>query len=248
MSAEAIMKKNGIIIGNWKMNKTRMQANEYIKELLPRVRDSSATMIGLAVPFTAIELSANICKDSNVTIGAQNMNNSLKGAFTGEIAAPMIKDSGAHFVILGHSERRQLFKESDEMIASKVKCAIEEKLITILCVGETAEERQKDPLQAVRRQLEQGLKEITALPEGVQLIIAYEPVWAIGSGKAATLTAIKEVHEECKRICQELLQQDVAVIYGGSVSPDNVASFIAKDFIDGYWWVAVRFRWMSLCR
>lgn len=223
-----------IIAGNWKMYKTIEEACSFIKtigEILPTI---DAEVL-LAVSFTALKPCIETAEKMNLKIGAQNMNDATEGAFTGEIAARMLQDVGAQFVLLGHSERRKLFHEDDTFINRKVLRALEAHILPILCVGETFEEREDGKTEEVlSRQLQEGLNGV----EGVsKLYIAYEPVWAIGTGRAATAEIAEEAHAFIRRTLQELygeeFAQKVVILYGGSVSPDNADSFLKEEDVDG---------------
>ena len=225
-----------IIVGNWKMYKTIDQALSFIDEIAT-FADSARCQVWLAVPFTAIKSCSDRVKGTKILIGAQNMNDAKEGAFTGEVAASMLRDAGADFVILGHSERRKVFAESDEFINCKVKRAIESNLKFILCIGETFDEREQGKTEEVlKRQLEKGLASVKA--ESVANIhISYEPVWAIGTGKAAMSEMVEEAHSFCRKVLTELLGEAAAkkipLLYGGSVNPDNANNFLAEPDVDG---------------
>jgi len=224
-----------VIAGNWKMYKTIDQALSFLDVIIPVVPKSTADVL-LAVPFTCIESAAKKAAESSLLIGAQNMNDAEDGAFTGEVAASMLKEAGAKFVLLGHSERRTIFKESDEFINRKVKRAQGCGLIAILCVGETNEEREGEKTKDVlRRQLTRCLEGVKY--EAGKLMIAYEPVWAIGTGKAATVTIAEEAHAFCRSVLQEIYGEEAArgisILYGGSVNPTNAAAFLQEPDVDG---------------
>lgn len=225
-----------VITGNWKMYKTIQEATEFIKKLAPLVENSSAQVL-LAVPFTAIKAAAEIAKGTKIAIGAQNMNDATEGAFTGEIAGRMLKDAGADFVIIGHSERRKLFHETDEIINKKVKRAHKDGLKTIVCIGETEKERGEGRTEEVlKTQLSRSLAEISA-EEMKNIIIAYEPVWAIGTNQTATPEIAESAHRYCRNLLLEIWGEEVAertvIQYGGSVKPDNAPSLLEQPDIDG---------------
>lgn len=225
-----------IITGNWKMYKTIEESLSFVRELLPLIQKSTARVY-LAVPFTAIRPVSDLIKDTNICVGAQNMNDALEGAFTGEIAARMLKDAGAEFVILGHSERRRVFGETNEFINKKIKRALEDGLQPLVCVGETLQQREEGHVEQVLREQLTGCLAGIERDEAQRLIIAYEPVWAIGSDTAATPSIAEEAHEICRKILEELWGQETArqivLQYGGSVKPDNAKSFIDQPNIDG---------------
>jgi triosephosphate isomerase (TIM) len=214
-----------IIIGNWKMHKTIAEAVAFVKAL-----EATQQTAYLAVPFTAIRACAGYALHS--TIGAQNMSDALEGAFTGEISAPMLKDAGARFVLLGHSERRHLFGEDDLLIGRKVARALEQGLRPVLCVGETlAEHRAGQAEQVVTRQLAAGL---SGVQEPKDLVVAYEPVWAIGTGENATPEQAQAMHQLIRRwLLGRYPTQEISILYGGSVKPDNAAQLMAQKDVNG---------------
>lgn len=227
-----------VIAGNWKMYKTIEEAVNYVETLASQALKSQAAVY-LAVPFTAIDPTAKRVKELNAPfkIGAQNMNDASEGAFTGEIAARMLVDAGAAFVILGHSERRHLFHETDAFINKKVKRALAEKLPPIVCVGETLDERTEGRLEEVlKTQILQSLKGVTAKALG-SVILAYEPVWAIGTGKVAQPQDALAAHQFCRAVVAEKwgekAAQQLTILYGGSVKPENAAELLAQDHVDG---------------
>ncbi|MBS0622112.1 MAG: triose-phosphate isomerase [Verrucomicrobia bacterium] len=220
------MKRPKVIAGNWKMYKTVAEAADFVKKLAPLVAASQPEVL-LAVPYTAIRSARDAAQGSKVQIGAQNMNDAREGAFTGEISASMLLDAGAQFVVLGHSERRHIFGESNQFINRKVKRALKEGLRVILCVGESSQEREADQTEEVlRKQLEESL---SGIEEKQRLIVAYEPVWAIGTGRSASAEIAQQTHF----FLRSLLGEEVWMLYGGSVKPDNVAEFLSQPDIDG---------------
>jgi triosephosphate isomerase len=225
-----------VIVGNWKMHKTLEDAHLFVKGLRSFLI-STTNQIGLAVPFTAIYPLAEECKNEHLMIGAQNMNDASEGAFTGEIAGFMLVEAGAKFVLLGHSERRNLYQEDDHFINNKIKKAVTVGLVPILCIGETKEEYEnKQTHQVIERQLREGLKNLSA-EQLNQLIIAYEPVWAIGHGHSAIPQDVQLIHGFCREILAQIFTQEFAhqtvIQYGGSVNPENARSFLAEKDIDG---------------
>ena len=227
-----------VIAGNWKMYKTIEEAVDYVETLAPLVQKSQAAVY-LAVPFTAIYPAAQRVKelDAPLIIGAQNMNDASEGAFTGEIASRMLVDAGAQFVILGHSERRHLFHEKDALINKKVKRALSEKLPPIVCVGETLEERTEDRWEEVlKAQILQSLKGLTTKAMG-SVILAYEPVWAIGTGKVAEPQDAEAAHQFCRSVIAEKWGEkaadQISILYGGSVKPENAPDLMTQDNVDG---------------
>ena len=224
------------VVGNWKMYKTAREATDYIEDLIPLVEKCKANIL-ISVPFTSIAPAANFAKDSPIAIGAQNMNDAREGAFTGEIAALMLKEAGASFVILGHSERRHVFKETNEFIHKKVLRALQDDLIPILCVGETLKEREEGKTEKVlKEQISSALEGVPTEDAG-RLILAYEPVWAIGTGKTATSKIAEEAHAFCREVLSELFGKRkagvISILYGGSVKPENAAELVSKKNIDG---------------
>lgn len=225
-----------MIVGNWKMYKTIEEGESFLSLLLPKLSNPTVD-VWLAVPFTMIKNLSDEAKDSPVWIGAQNMNDATEGAFTGEIAGRMLKDAGAKFVILGHSERRLYFKESDEFIHRKVKRALKEKLIPLLCVGESLEARKEGKEHdVVSKQLKAALSDIPK-EEASTLVIAYEPSWAIGTGNPATPEDLEKMHQIIRQILKEIWDEEIAntikILYGGSVTEKNAQGFILQEDIDG---------------
>ncbi len=217
------MKKPPIVVGNWKMYKTSVQAADFIQTL--RLKVTSPAWI--APPFTALYAARQAAEGSSLIIGAQNMSEHKEGAFTGEISGEMLKEAGAEFVLLGHSERRTIFLETDEKIQKKLQAALLCGLIPIVCVGETKEERALGKTEEVlKRQLHcafQGVLDFSSI------IVAYEPVWAIGTGATATPELIQEVHA----FCRSQIPFHVPLLYGGSVSSKNVQQIVSQVDVDG---------------
>ncbi len=230
------MAKLPIVVANWKMYKTAHEAARFVEELLALV-EGMDVKIFLAVPYTAISTVSKAAKGSSISVGAQNMNDASEGAFTGEVAALMLKEAGAEFVILGHSERRRLFHESNEFIARKVVRALKDDLIAVVCVGETDEERSAGRVEEVlREQITRCLQGIA--PEFLEkVILAYEPVWAIGTGKTATAAIAEEAHVICRECLIDLFGKkdggSMHILYGGSVKADNAKELISQKEIGG---------------
>lgn len=226
-----------VMAANWKMHKTLGESSQFVKEFLPKVAGLSGVEVIICPPFTALSTVAPGLAGSKVGLGAQNMYKEVQGAFTGEVAGPMLKDIGCTYVILGHSERRAIFGESDALVGEKVRAAYTHGLTPILCVGETLSQREAGQADAVNeRQLVAGTDGLTA-EQVSKLIIAYEPVWAIGTGKncnpddaQATIAAIRQV--VARKFGSEAAQA-VRIQYGGSVKPNNVGDYMAKPDIDG---------------
>lgn len=230
------MARRKIIAGNWKMNKTPSEAVALANELIPLVKNDDVDVV-FCVPAIDIIPVIEAVKGTNIEVGAENMYFEESGAYTGEIAANMLVDAGVKYVILGHSERREYFKEDDELLNKKVKKAFEAGLTPILCCGETLEQREMGvTIDWIRLQIKSDLKDITA-DQVKKLVIAYEPIWAIGTGKTATSDQAEEV---CKAIrdCVAEMYDDataeaVRIQYGGSVNAGNAAELFAKEDIDG---------------
>lgn len=226
-----------MIAGNWKMNKTVGEACELVKTLKNKLAGVTDVEIVVAPPFTALLPVAEIIKGSNIKLAAQDMHWEKDGAFTGEVSPIMLKDAGCQYVIIGHSERRTYFSETNETVNKKVKAAHAYSLIPIVCVGERSEEREAGVTKdVVRDHVVNGLKDITA-GQIRDTIIAYEPVWAIGTGKTATPEQAQEVHEFIRGLLAELyssaIADEVRIQYGGSVKPGNIAELMAQPDIDG---------------
>jgi len=227
-----------LIAGNWKMNKDLPESAELVHSLMSQLPTlPSNVLVVLCPPFTSLSTAAELLKASPFKLGAQNMSEHDDGAFTGEISWKMLKSVGCEYVILGHSERRQYFNESDELINRKAKKAIVAGLRPILCVGETLDEREKGITSSVvTTQIKGVLSGLTAL-DLAKVVVAYEPVWAIGTGRNATPQQAEEVHQLIRRLIADLYGNPVAegvlVLYGGSVKPDNASDLMAQNDIDG---------------
>lgn len=228
-----------IVAGNWKMNLTAKEASLLIENLLSGLKEN--TEIGLmeivvCPAFTALQTVVEKTKDTEIVLGAQNMHWESSGAYTGEVSPAMLVDLGCKYVIIGHSERRQYFAETDEVVNKKVKAALASNLGPIMCVGESLEERESDLTEKViREQLLGGLKGIQS-EDFENVVVAYEPVWAIGSGKAATAEDAEKVALLIRNILRELageVSERVRIQYGGSVKASNIGSFMAQPNIDG---------------
>ncbi len=235
-SKREMPKREHILIANWKMNKTIREALKYV-EVLPPLLEGVSLPIWLAVPFTAIH-TVRQRLGAPFVIGAQNMNDATSGAFTGEIAAVMIKEAGGDFVLLGHSERRQYFHESDEFINRKVLRAVQSALCPVLCIGEGYEDREGAKTEVVlERQLTEGLKGVSQ-EQILSCLIAYEPVWAIGTGKTATPQLVQETHAMIRMVIAALYNAETAaqisVLYGGSVSPATAEALAQTEGVDGF--------------
>jgi triosephosphate isomerase len=222
--------------GNWKMHKTISESLDLAKALKDKLSPKNDRETLICPPFTALKAVADAVKGSAVSVGAQNMNDNVQGAFTGEVSPVMIKDAGCQYVILGHSERRQYYGETDALVNKKVRLALEQGLTPILCVGETLAEREAGKTFAVvERHVTEGLKGLPAA-DIARVVIAYEPVWAIGTGKTASPEQAQEVHGFIRRKLEALFgnaAEKVRALYGGSVKPENVDALMAQPDIDG---------------
>lgn len=225
-----------MITGNWKMHKTVEEALDFVEKLDASLNERSYR-IRLAVPYTVIYPLNKQLSQTQVAIGAQNMNEASEGAFTGEIAASMLLDAGAKFVLLGHSERRTIYLETNEMIHAKLKKAVQYKLAPVLCVGENLAQYQAGQTQTViEEQISSALKDLTE-QDLSDLVLAYEPVWAIGTGESATPEIVQNVHAFCRQILASLFSdafaQKIVIQYGGSVNRSNARHLLAQPDIDG---------------
>jgi len=226
-----------VIAGNWKMNNDLNGTVNLISELKKGINEQTKALVIVCPPFTSIETAQALLKDSFIKLGAQNMYFEESGAFTGEISPSMLKSVGCEYVILGHSERRTIFGETDQIINKKIKTAIKHGLKPIFCIGETLEEREKEiTFEVCEKQIRFGLEGLTEA-ELSYLIIAYEPVWAIGTGKTATNEQAQEVHAFIRGLISRLLSanfaQNLIIQYGGSVKPENAKELLAQPDIDG---------------
>lgn len=226
-----------IIVGNWKMHKTTAEAVALVQALKASLAEIHDIDIGIAPPFTALSAVAEALRGATIFLAAQNMHWEAQGAFTGEVSAAMLTDVGCQRVIIGHSERRQYFAETDATVNKKLRAALNARLDPILCVGETLEQREGNATFAVlEQQIRQGLAEIAA--EGMQrVVIAYEPIWAIGTGKTATPAQAQEVHGFIRSLVGTLygkaLADQVRIQYGGSVNAGNIQTLMTQPDVDG---------------
>jgi triosephosphate isomerase len=226
-----------VIAGNWKMYKTIAETRAFFSAFTPLVAKSTHCDIVVAPPYTAISAAAEAAKSTPIAIAGQNVSWGKEGAFTGEISAPMLVEAGCRYVIVGHSERRQLFHETDDHVAKKSLTALSAGLIPIVCLGESDEERTNGlEQQVLRRQFAGGPGALTA-DEFSRILIAYEPVWAIGTGKVATPEIAAAAHEFIRQCAAEQFSPAHAatlrILYGGSVKPDNVKGLMAQQELDG---------------
>ena len=228
-----------MMAGNWKMNKTVPEAQEYTAGLLPRAADAEGVDVAVFVPFTCLHEVARMAEDSAVIAGAQNFYYEDFGAFTGEVSAPMLLDLGSRAVIVGHSERREIFGETDEMVARKTRRAVEAGLLPVVCVGETKEERELSPdgmWEKVSGQVRRVIEDLGDAG-GEDLVFAYEPIWAIGTGETATPADAQDAIGKIRGLLRESrddgFAEGVRILYGGSVKPSNVAEIMAQTDVDG---------------
>ncbi len=230
------MARKKIVAGNWKMNMTPSEAVKLVEELKPLVASDEVEVV-YCVPAIDIVPVVEAVKGTNVTVGAENMYYEEKGAYTGEISPEMLVDAGVKYVIIGHSERRDYFKECDCMLNKKVKKALEHNLTPILCCGESLEQREMGvTLDWIRLQIKSDLKDVTA-EQAASMVIAYEPIWAIGTGKTATTEQAQEVCKAIRACIAEIYDdataEQVRIQYGGSVNASNAAELFAQPDIDG---------------
>ncbi|MDD5745892.1 MAG: triose-phosphate isomerase [Candidatus Omnitrophica bacterium] len=226
-----------IIAGNWKMNKTITEALDLVRALTLGLKDVKDVDIVVCPVFTALHSVHQAIDGSNIMLGAQNLFWEEKGAFTGEISAPMLKDTHCEYVIIGHSERRTIFKETNEQVNRKIKAALKAGLLPIVCVGERLEERENNRTFDVIKDHVHGALEGLSADNLANIIIAYEPVWAIGTGRTATPAQAQEVHAFIRGLIRDAFGADAGqrlrIQYGGSVTPENIASLSAQPDIDG---------------
>jgi triosephosphate isomerase len=224
------------IAGNWKLNKNIAETKDLAAVLKVRLAGVSDVEIAVCPVYTSISAAVEILKGSNIGVGGQDLYWEKSGAFTGEISGPLLKEAGCKYVIIGHSERRQFFGENDDTVNKKIFAAFEAGLIPIVCIGETLNEREAGKTFSIlEKQLKKGLKGLTSAHK--DMVIAYEPVWAIGTGKTATKEQAQEVHAYVREMLATLMGKEVAdgirIQYGGSVKPDNVAEIMAQPDVDG---------------
>jgi triosephosphate isomerase (TIM) len=226
-----------MMAANWKMNKTVTEAQRYIAALLPRAADAKNVDVAVFTPFTCLSEAARMAEDSDVLVGAQNFYFEDSGAFTGEVSAPLLLDIGVEAVIVGHSERREVFSETDEMVAKKAKRAVEAGLLPIVCVGETKEERDSGGMwDKISGQIKAVVDELGDA-SGDSVVFAYEPIWAIGTGDTASPEDAQDAIGQIRGLLRELRDDEFAdsarILYGGSVKPENIAEIMAQEDVDG---------------
>jgi triosephosphate isomerase len=223
--------------GNWKMNKTVGEAIDLVRELKAAISGAKAVEVAVAPPFTALYAVRKELDGSSIGLAAQNLYWEEKGAFTGEVSPLMLKEVGCHYVIIGHSERRQFFGETDETVNRRIKAALAQGLKVIFCIGETLKEREEGKtFPVIEKQVEGGLKGLSD-KEMKNMVIAYEPVWAIGTGKTATPEQAEEVHRfirgKIEKLYSREVSEEIRIQYGGSVTPENVKGLMNQPDIDG---------------
>ncbi len=225
--------RTSFISANWKMNKTVDETTAFFKDFIPLVRDAKGVDIVIAPPFTSLYVAASMIKGTNINLAAQNVYFEEKGAFTGEISPVMLSDIGCSHVIIGHSERRQYFAETDEVVNKKIKAAQKYGLDVIMCIGESLQERETGKtFEVLKRQVVSGLKDISP----ANIVIAYEPIWAIGTGKTATTEQAQEAHNFIRKELASLYgdaSENIRILYGGSVTPENIDALMACPDVDG---------------
>jgi triosephosphate isomerase (TIM) len=230
------MSRTPFIAGNWKMYKTVAEAEDYIQALLPRVSSAEGVDVAICVPYTDLQAMVDSTRGSRVEVFAQNMHEAPEGAYTGEISAPMLTEIDVHGVVLGHSERRQYYNETDRALSHKVLAALSNGLKPILCVGETEEERERgDTERRLRHQVQEGLERLSK-KQIADITVAYEPIWAIGSGIVATPEQAQEAIAFVRALIGDKAPDAAPVarvLYGGSVTPENAAELLALPDVDG---------------
>ena len=231
------MTRTPFVAGNWKMNKTVAEAEAFISALLPRVAAADGVDIAICPPFLALQAMVDSARGSQVEIYAQTMHEASGGAFTGEVAAEMLAEIDVDGVLLGHSERREYYNETDRALQAKVPRALEVGLKPMLCVGETEEERERGDMERkLRHQVFEGLEKVPA-ERLTEVTVAYEPIWAIGTGKVATPEQAQEAIAFVRALVEDLDKaagQAVRILYGGSVKPDNASELLALPDVDGF--------------
>jgi triosephosphate isomerase len=230
------MSRTPLIAGNWKMHKTIAEAEAFVAALLPRVSTADGVDVGICVPFTDLQATVDSTRGSRVQVYAQTMHQADHGAFTGEISAPMLAELDVHGVVLGHSERRAYYNETDRALSEKVPAAMAAGLQALLCVGETEEERDRgDTERKLRHQVQEGLEKVASERLG-EVVIAYEPVWAIGTGRVATPEQAQDAIAFVRALVADRDREEAQrtrILYGGSVKPDNAAELLALEDVDG---------------
>lgn len=231
------MSRRPIMAGNWKMNLLVAEAESLVKALIAGMDGTEEVDVVVAPPFTSLFPVAKVLAGSPIALAAQNLHWDDFGAYTGEICAKMLKDLGCQYVIIGHSERRQYFNETNQTVGKRLKAVLQEGMVPIFCVGEVLEERKGgQTLAVVEKQIREGLEGISIKRAG-EMVVAYEPVWAIGTGETATPDQAQDVHAAIRKVIKDLYGEEVAegirIQYGGSVKPDNVRTLMSQPDLDG---------------
>jgi triosephosphate isomerase len=230
------MSRTPLIAGNWKMHGTIAEAEERVASLLPRIATADHADVAVCVPFTALQAVVDSSRGSRLGVYAQNMHHDPSGPYTGEVSPPMLTEIEVHGVVLGHSERRQLFGETDKALQLKVPAALEHGLVPILCVGETEDERENgDTERRLRHQVQEGLEKVATERLG-EVVVAYEPIWAIGTGKVATAEQAQDALAFVRALVADRSKEQAEltrILYGGSMKPDNAAELLALPDCDG---------------
>ena len=231
------MDRRPLIAGNWKMHTTAHEAQDLASAVVLAANKVTGRDVMIAPPYTALTAVSTILSGTDVTLGAQNVHWEEQGAFTGEISAPMLKDLGCSMAIVGHSERRHVFGETDIMINKRIMGATQFSLIPVFCIGESLEQRESgSTLKVIEDQIRAGLADIE-VSDGTRIVVAYEPVWAIGTGKTATEAQAQEAHCFIRTLLADIYEKNIAaqirILYGGSVKPENVDILMQQDDIDG---------------
>ena len=226
-----------VIAGNWKMNMDLYQSQKLVSEIIYGLGKDDKALVIVCPPFTSLSEVNSLLKGTKIKLGAQNMYYEMSGAYTAEISADMLRSVGCEYVILGHSERRVIFNEPDELINKKIKAALAKELKPIFCIGELLEQREKgETMQVVSQQVEKGLEGVSS-EQMKNIIIAYEPVWAIGTGKTATPQQAQEVHSFIRELVAKkfspVVAENLIIQYGGSVKPENAGELLSQKDIDG---------------
>ena len=231
------MTRTPLIAGNWKMNTTIAEAEHLAQDVVRAAASAQDREVMIAPPFTALSSVSDILHDSNVILASQNICWAEKGAFTGEISPVMLKDVGCRMAIIGHSERRHIFGETNALINQRISGAMEHGLIPVFCIGELLDEREAgNTMKVLEKQVREGLTDIS-FTDSSAMVLAYEPVWAIGTGKTATVDQAQEVHAFLRELLSNMYEKNIAsqtrILYGGSVNPENVDGLMAQTDIDG---------------
>ncbi len=230
------MARPKIIAGNWKMNCGVAETENLLKSLIKGIKPKKGVTTVVCPPFTSLQTAARMLKGRSIKLGAQDLSENENGAFTGEVSAEMLKSVGVKYVIVGHSERRQYHKENEKIVNTKASRALQTGLVPIICIGETLQERQEDKTEGIVTQQLEGATASFESSELKKVIIAYEPVWAIGTGQTATPEMAQKVHRFIRNILENRvpeLANSIPIIYGGSVKPENAAGLMAQPDIDG---------------